>query len=190
MVKIYAISVFYKSTNDAKLLKSHYDLQSFSFFQRGEKSTATHLRRLNMFCVRQGFIHFIDWPFDTKKELRINRVFLLQAAFKNSAHSLRKQSWNGHRWRPDKALSRMCICVTSTFELTICRPCWLLITNIQVGKWWKLVTIICLIQFNLQDASLTHYSRKSLMNSQQKSRPINGLTEPSKQSASLSFPLT
>lgn len=36
MVKIYAISVFYKSTNDAKLLKSHYDLQSFSFFQRGE----------------------------------------------------------------------------------------------------------------------------------------------------------
>jgi len=35
MVKIYAISVFYKSANDAKLLKSHYDLQSFSFFQRG-----------------------------------------------------------------------------------------------------------------------------------------------------------
>jgi len=35
MVKIYAISIFYKSANDAKLLKSHYDLQSFSFFQRG-----------------------------------------------------------------------------------------------------------------------------------------------------------
>lgn len=35
MVKLYAISVFYKSANDAKLLKSHYDLQSFSFFQRG-----------------------------------------------------------------------------------------------------------------------------------------------------------
>lgn len=36
MVKIYAISIFYKSPNDAKLLKCHYDLQSFSFFQRGE----------------------------------------------------------------------------------------------------------------------------------------------------------
>ncbi|CAO1390342.1 unnamed protein product [Diamesa hyperborea] len=35
MVKLYAISVFYKSTNDARLLKSNYDLSSFSFFQRG-----------------------------------------------------------------------------------------------------------------------------------------------------------
>ncbi|KAG5679671.1 hypothetical protein PVAND_009225 [Polypedilum vanderplanki] len=35
MVKIYAISIFYKSANEAKILKSHYDLQSFSFFQRG-----------------------------------------------------------------------------------------------------------------------------------------------------------
>ena len=35
MVKLYGISVFYKSTNEARLLKSHYDLQSFSFFQRG-----------------------------------------------------------------------------------------------------------------------------------------------------------
>jgi hypothetical protein len=34
MVKLYAISVFYKATNEAKILKSHYDLQSFSFFQR------------------------------------------------------------------------------------------------------------------------------------------------------------
>lgn len=38
MVKIYAISLFYKAPNDAKLLKSHYDLQSFSFFQRGKYS--------------------------------------------------------------------------------------------------------------------------------------------------------
>lgn len=35
MVKLYGISVFYKSTSEAKLLKSHFDLQSFSFFQRG-----------------------------------------------------------------------------------------------------------------------------------------------------------
>lgn len=35
MVKIYGISVFYKSPSEAKLLKSHFDLQSFSFFQRG-----------------------------------------------------------------------------------------------------------------------------------------------------------
>lgn len=33
MVKLFAVSVFYKA-NDAKLLKSAYDLQSFSFFQR------------------------------------------------------------------------------------------------------------------------------------------------------------
>lgn len=35
MVKLYAISVFYKAPNEARLLKSAYDLQSFSFFQRG-----------------------------------------------------------------------------------------------------------------------------------------------------------
>lgn len=35
MVKLYAISVFYKGANEANLLKSAYDLQSFSFFQRG-----------------------------------------------------------------------------------------------------------------------------------------------------------
>lgn len=34
MVKLYAISVFFKNLNDAKLLKAAYDLQSFSFFQR------------------------------------------------------------------------------------------------------------------------------------------------------------
>lgn len=35
MVKLFALSVFYKGPNEAKLLKSAYDLQSFSFFQRG-----------------------------------------------------------------------------------------------------------------------------------------------------------
>lgn len=35
MVKLYAISIFFKSSTEAKILKSHYDLQSFSFFQRG-----------------------------------------------------------------------------------------------------------------------------------------------------------
>ncbi|XP_062542564.1 synaptobrevin homolog YKT6 [Armigeres subalbatus] len=35
MVKLYAVSVFYKAPNEARLLKSAYDLQSFSFFQRG-----------------------------------------------------------------------------------------------------------------------------------------------------------
>lgn len=35
MVKLYAISVFYKAPNEARLLKAAYDLQSFSFFQRG-----------------------------------------------------------------------------------------------------------------------------------------------------------
>ncbi|XP_058127095.1 synaptobrevin homolog YKT6 [Anopheles ziemanni] len=35
MVKLYAISVFYKAPTEARLLKSSYDLQSFSFFQRG-----------------------------------------------------------------------------------------------------------------------------------------------------------
>lgn len=34
MVKLFALSVFYKGSNEAKLLKSAYDLQSFSFFQR------------------------------------------------------------------------------------------------------------------------------------------------------------
>uniref|UniRef100_U5EYV5 Putative snare protein ykt6 synaptobrevin/vamp syperfamily n=1 Tax=Corethrella appendiculata TaxID=1370023 RepID=U5EYV5_9DIPT len=35
MVKLYALSVFYKGLNDATLLKSAYDLSSFSYFQRG-----------------------------------------------------------------------------------------------------------------------------------------------------------
>ncbi|CAG9806162.1 unnamed protein product [Chironomus riparius] len=35
MVKLYAISIFFKASEEAKVLKSHYDLQSFSFFQRG-----------------------------------------------------------------------------------------------------------------------------------------------------------
>lgn len=35
MVKLYALSVFYKSATEAKLLKTAYDLSSFSFFQRG-----------------------------------------------------------------------------------------------------------------------------------------------------------
>lgn len=35
MVKLFALSVFYKGSNEARLLKSAYDLQSFSFFQRG-----------------------------------------------------------------------------------------------------------------------------------------------------------
>lgn len=38
MVKIYGISIFFKSAGEAKLLKSHFDLQSFSFFQRGSVS--------------------------------------------------------------------------------------------------------------------------------------------------------
>ena len=35
MVKLYAISIFFRASDEAKVLKSHYDLQSFSFFQRG-----------------------------------------------------------------------------------------------------------------------------------------------------------
>lgn len=35
MVKLFALSVFYKTSSEARLLKSAYDLQSFSFFQRG-----------------------------------------------------------------------------------------------------------------------------------------------------------
>lgn len=35
MVKLYAVSVFLKGASEAKTLKSAYDLQSFSFFQRG-----------------------------------------------------------------------------------------------------------------------------------------------------------
>lgn len=35
MVKLYAVSVFLKGPAEAKTLKCAYDLQSFSFFQRG-----------------------------------------------------------------------------------------------------------------------------------------------------------
>ncbi|XP_037936323.1 synaptobrevin homolog YKT6 [Teleopsis dalmanni] len=35
MVKLFSLSVFYKSSSEARLLKSAFDLQSFSFFQRG-----------------------------------------------------------------------------------------------------------------------------------------------------------
>lgn len=35
MVKLYALCVFYKGPTEGKLLKSAYDLQTFSFFQRG-----------------------------------------------------------------------------------------------------------------------------------------------------------
>ncbi|KAJ1528780.1 hypothetical protein ONE63_007164 [Megalurothrips usitatus] len=35
MVKLYAISILYKSANSAVWLKAAYDLQTFSFFQRG-----------------------------------------------------------------------------------------------------------------------------------------------------------
>ncbi|XP_017486480.1 PREDICTED: synaptobrevin homolog YKT6-like [Rhagoletis zephyria] len=35
MVKLFALSIFYKGPTEARLLKSAYDLQSFSFFQRG-----------------------------------------------------------------------------------------------------------------------------------------------------------
>lgn len=35
MVKLYCLSVLYKETTTATWLKSAYDLQSFSFFQRG-----------------------------------------------------------------------------------------------------------------------------------------------------------
>lgn len=35
MVKVYALAVLYKGINNASLLKAAYDLQSFSFFQRG-----------------------------------------------------------------------------------------------------------------------------------------------------------
>lgn len=35
MVKVYCISVLYKEPSNAKWLKSAFDLQSFSFFQRG-----------------------------------------------------------------------------------------------------------------------------------------------------------
>lgn len=35
MVKLFALCVFYKGQNEGRLLKAAYDLQSFSFFQRG-----------------------------------------------------------------------------------------------------------------------------------------------------------
>lgn len=35
MVKLYALSVLYKGTNNAIWLKSAYDLSAFGFFQRG-----------------------------------------------------------------------------------------------------------------------------------------------------------
>lgn len=35
MVKLFALNILYKSPTQAKMLKSAYDLQSFSFFQRG-----------------------------------------------------------------------------------------------------------------------------------------------------------
>lgn len=35
MVKLYAINILYKGDNGASWLKSAYDLQSFSYFQRG-----------------------------------------------------------------------------------------------------------------------------------------------------------
>ncbi|XP_058066647.1 synaptobrevin homolog YKT6 [Anopheles bellator] len=35
MVKLYALCVFYKAPSEARLLKSAFDLQSVSFFQRG-----------------------------------------------------------------------------------------------------------------------------------------------------------
>lgn len=34
MVKLYSVSVFYKGPQEGRLLKSAFDLQSFSFFQR------------------------------------------------------------------------------------------------------------------------------------------------------------
>lgn len=34
MVKLFALSIFYKHSEEALLLKSASDLQSFSFFQR------------------------------------------------------------------------------------------------------------------------------------------------------------
>lgn len=35
MVKLYAMSILYKNANSATWLKAAYDLQTFSFFQRG-----------------------------------------------------------------------------------------------------------------------------------------------------------
>ncbi|XP_059619380.1 synaptobrevin homolog YKT6 [Phlebotomus argentipes] len=35
MVKLHALSIFYKGPHEARLLKAAFDLQSFSFFQRG-----------------------------------------------------------------------------------------------------------------------------------------------------------
>ena len=35
MVKLYALSILYKNPNNAVWLKAAYDLQTFSFFQRG-----------------------------------------------------------------------------------------------------------------------------------------------------------
>lgn len=35
MVKLYALCVFFKGPSEGRLLKAAYDLQSFSFFQRG-----------------------------------------------------------------------------------------------------------------------------------------------------------
>lgn len=49
MVKLFALSVFYKGPNEAKLLKSAYDLQSFSFFQRG--SVQEFIGYVTMFII-------------------------------------------------------------------------------------------------------------------------------------------
>lgn len=35
MVKLYALSILYKNPTSATMLKSAYDVESFSFFQRG-----------------------------------------------------------------------------------------------------------------------------------------------------------
>jgi synaptobrevin family protein YKT6 len=59
MVKLYALSVFYKDTVEAKLLKSAYDLGSFSFFQRGSVqefigfASKTIVERTQL-CARQS----------------------------------------------------------------------------------------------------------------------------------------
>lgn len=46
MVKLYCISILYKGPNSASWLKSAYDLQSFSFFQRGS------VQEFMLFCAK------------------------------------------------------------------------------------------------------------------------------------------
>lgn len=115
MVKIYAISLFYKAPNDAKLLKSHYDLQSFSFFQRGKFSEFfVRLKYVFVVCLRE--LHpRPSAEFNLRNKCMLAEHFIcFQAVSKSFASLHQKLLWNGRRSAPGSLLSRMSICVTFT----------------------------------------------------------------------------